>query len=164
MFLAFYLLDKIVINDIIRSVTKPRPNRVATKEPTMRNMIVIFDYSEEYHPDEQPYELDRLEVPAKNEVCGNCRGEGRIVNPNIDGHGLTREDFDEDPQFEEDYFSGVYDIHCPECKGKRVIKTPDLSQMTDQQKKVYWAYQNDREDEMREMEWERRISEYGGQW
>lgn len=53
-------------------------------------------------------------------VCPRCRGEGTIVNPEIDGNGLTSSDFDEDPDFRENYFSGVYDISCPCCNGQRV--------------------------------------------
>lgn len=65
-------------------------------------------------------------VPAvdgpKYRVCPRCSGEGRIVNPDVDGHGLTREDFEEaGPEFEQDYFGGVYDIACPECQGLRVV-------------------------------------------
>jgi hypothetical protein len=55
-------------------------------------------------------------------VCPVCRGNGETVNPNIDCNGLTREDFDEDPDFAEDYRSGVYDITCAACHGARVLK------------------------------------------
>jgi hypothetical protein len=61
------------------------------------------------------------ELPAKYAVCSRCRGEGSHVNPAIDGHGLSREDFDEDPDFEEAYFEGRYDVTCHECKGERVV-------------------------------------------
>jgi hypothetical protein len=47
------------------------------------------------------------------------------VNPSIDSHGLSREDFDQDPDFEEDYFSGVYDVPCYVCSGARVVKAPN---------------------------------------
>jgi hypothetical protein len=59
------------------------------------------------------------------EVCPRCRGEGKHVNPSIDSHGLSREDFDQDPDFEEDYFSGVYDVPCYVCSGARVVKAPN---------------------------------------
>lgn len=61
------------------------------------------------------------EFPARFAVCGRCHGEGTHVNPNIDGNGLTREDFAEDPDFEEAYFAGRYDVTCEECKGERVV-------------------------------------------
>lgn len=55
-------------------------------------------------------------------ICPVCNGEGTTVNPAIDAHGLTAEDFREDPDLAEDYASGVYDITCAACNGKRVVK------------------------------------------
>jgi hypothetical protein len=62
-------------------------------------------------------------------VCPVCDGEGTTVNPNIDANGLTREDFDEDPDFREDYMSGVYDITCAACHGKRVVKQSRIDEL-----------------------------------
>jgi hypothetical protein len=62
-------------------------------------------------------------------VCPVCNGEGKTVNPNIDAHGLTREDFDEDPDFAEDYMAGVYDITCAACNGMRVVKRQRIRQL-----------------------------------
>lgn len=62
-----------------------------------------------------------LEVPAVFDICPTCKGKGTHVNPSIDRHGLTREDFLEDPDFEEEYFNGTYDIKCNECDGLRVV-------------------------------------------
>lgn len=67
-----------------------------------------------------------LRVPAKYEVCGMCNGSGTVVDPNIDCGGLSQEDFYDDPTFAEDYFGGRYDIVCPDCKGKRVVTTPEF--------------------------------------
>ena len=78
---------------------------------------------------------ERLIVPAKIEVCGRCQGKGTHVNPSIDGNGLTREDFDADPDFEEQYFRGVFDVRCYECKGEKVVKVPDWDAMTEDQRK-----------------------------
>jgi hypothetical protein len=55
------------------------------------------------------------------EVCSVCRGNGQHVNPSIDAHGITWEEFDEDPDFKEEYFSGLYNVTCYECKGLRVL-------------------------------------------
>jgi len=66
-------------------------------------------------------EEQQVKFPAKTIVCYTCNGSGKTVNPDIDGNGLTREDFDADPDFEEAYFGGVYDITCRTCKGKNVI-------------------------------------------
>ena len=64
-----------------------------------------------------------VEVPAVWEVCGTCEGQGSHVNPSIDSHGISAEEFYEDPDFAEDYFSGRYDVPCNECGGRRVSPT-----------------------------------------
>lgn len=62
-------------------------------------------------------------------VCPVCDGEGKTVNPSIDAHGLTDEDFREDPDFAEDYRSGIYDITCAACHGMRVLKQARLREL-----------------------------------
>jgi hypothetical protein len=62
-------------------------------------------------------------------ICPVCEGEGKTVNPNIDANGLTAEDFNEDPDFREDYMSGVYDITCAACGGQRVIKKQRMKEL-----------------------------------
>jgi hypothetical protein len=62
-------------------------------------------------------------------VCPVCDGEGTTVNPDIDAHGLTHEDFDEDPEFAEDYQSGLYDITCRACAGKRVVTRDRIDEL-----------------------------------
>jgi len=54
-------------------------------------------------------------------VCPTCDGNGTHVNPSIDSEGISAEQFYEDPDFEEAYFSGVYDVACAECGGQRVV-------------------------------------------
>ena len=66
-----------------------------------------------------------LAVPYTLEVCQRCDGEGRHVNPAIDGNGLTQEDFDADPDFREAYFEGRYDVVCEECGGRNVVPEVD---------------------------------------
>jgi hypothetical protein len=61
-------------------------------------------------------------------VCPRCGGKGQHSNPAIDGNGLTREDFDQDPDFERDYLSGVYGVTCRTCKGHRVVTQAALDQ------------------------------------
>lgn len=65
------------------------------------------------------------ELPTRYEVCPLCQGKGTHVNPGIDAHGLTAEDFYEDPDFAEDYFRGRYDQICNECHGERVVEVVD---------------------------------------
>lgn len=66
-----------------------------------------------------------LKLPGRYEVCGRCEGTGKHVNPSVDGHGISAEEFAEDPDFKEAYFSGVYDVTCHDCKGLRVVPVLD---------------------------------------
>lgn len=59
-------------------------------------------------------------LPAEAEVCETCDGRGTYVNPAIDAHGISREEFDADPEFEEAYFSGAYNETCETCHGLRI--------------------------------------------
>ena len=80
-----------------------------------------------------------LHVPAIWEVCSVCDGKGKHVNPSIDSNGLTAEDF-EDRDFEEDYFSGVYDVPCSCCRGNRVEPIVNWSAMDDKLKAYVQDY------------------------
>lgn len=81
------------------------------------------------------------EFPLEYTVCSGCQGKGKHVHRAIDGHGLTREDFDEDPDFAEAYFSGRYDVTCEECDGARVVPVLALEEerFTPEQRDA-WAY------------------------
>ena len=85
---------------------------VSFNERTMTAIVI--------NEDDNGNEVER-KVKCHYEVCDTCRGTGSHVNPSIDCGGLTSEDFDDDPDFREDYFSGVYDVTCYECNGKRVV-------------------------------------------
>jgi hypothetical protein len=82
-----------------------------------------------------------VEIPARYEVCGTCEGKGTHVNPSIDSHGLTWDDFAEDPDFAEGYWEGRYDVPCNECGGRRVSPVVDESRATEAQQKMFndWA-------------------------
>lgn len=69
-------------------------------------------------------EEEDVEVPCKFEVCPNCNGHGSHVNRSIDCNGISDQDFSEDPDFEEAYFGGAYDVRCDECGGDRVMPVP----------------------------------------
>jgi DnaJ-class molecular chaperone len=62
-------------------------------------------------------------------ICPACDGEGTTINPAIDCHGLTREDFAEDPDFAEDYMSGVYNITCAACSGSGKVTAERIKQL-----------------------------------
>ena len=73
------------------------------------------------------------QFPAVFDVCDKCSGKGKHVNPNVDGHGISKEEFDEDPDFKEAYFAGAYDITCIKCDGKRVIGVINEKALSDEQ-------------------------------
>lgn len=84
-------------------------------------------------PSEQPcpgcddgthYDVE-CELPWRYDVCPVCEGKGTHVNPSIDASGLTAADFDDDPDFRDDYMSGHYDQTCNRCQGKRVVPVVD---------------------------------------
>ena len=75
--------------------------------------------------DDETTFIETVVLPTRFEVCGLCDGEGKHVNPSIDHNGISASEFHDDPEFAESYFSGVYDIPCNECHGKRVVKALD---------------------------------------
>lgn len=74
-------------------------------------------------------------LPSHRIVCPRCEGEGRHVNPAVDGDGLTEEQLS-DPDFREGYKSGRYDVTCEICKGDRVVEEVDEDSLTDEQRKI----------------------------
>ena len=68
-------------------------------------------------------------LPAMYEVCLTCDGKGTHVNPAIDDNGISAQEFIEDPDFQEAYFNGTYDVQCYECKGKRVVPRVDANRV-----------------------------------
>lgn len=96
---------------------------------------------------EEGHEVE-LAIPAKFSLCPRCRGVGSHVNPAIDGNGISPDQFREDPDFEEAYFRGDYDVACHRCAGEKVIKVIDRDRATDAEKKIF----DDQERELRELE------------
>src|SRR3954467_1010069 len=84
-----------------------------------RRMVARFTVEDE-HGEEVEHE-----VRLRFDVCDTCDGRGSHVNPSIDSHGLTAEDFDDDRDFAEDYRTGVYDVPCAQCHGERVVPVVD---------------------------------------
>lgn len=71
-----------------------------------------------------------ITIQAVYVVCSTCKGKGKHVNPSVDRHGITPEEFAEDPDFAEDYMKGAYDVPCVRCNGKRVVPEPDHDTLT----------------------------------
>ena len=101
-------------------------------------------------------------LPAVYEVCETCDGRGKHVNPSIDDEGISVEQFAEDPDFEESYRSGHYDVPCYECQGLRVVPRVDedkIKQGSEEVQSVFKKWQEALEEEdryRRERESERR--------
>ena len=81
--------------------------------------------------------IHTIELPAKFVVCDTCDGRGSHVNPSVDAHGLSREDFDDDPDFRDDYRAGVFDMECAGCGGRRVVPVPDEDACSTKALKAY---------------------------
>ncbi|MBK7823323.1 MAG: hypothetical protein IPJ61_20265 [Tessaracoccus sp.] len=90
------------------------------------------------------------------EVCGTCNGRGSHVNPGVDAHGITAEEFDEDPEFREEYFAGSYDVTCCECQGRRVVAMPDDANNAPELMLRLHAWQREERSSQREREAEMR--------
>jgi RecJ-like exonuclease len=104
--------------------------------------------------------------PARYEVCDRCDGKGTHTNPAIDGNGISPEEFREDPDFEEAYFRGDYDVSCSVCHGQRVVAVVDEPRLKGR-KALLWKVIEQREmDDSRERSMERQIMfmENGGRW
>jgi hypothetical protein len=81
-----------------------------------------------------------VEVPAYYEICSRCNGKGSHVNPAIDGHGISMEEWngpDWDDESREMYMNGGYDIACEAgCDhGKQLV--PDLDRINPEIVKAY---------------------------
>jgi len=81
-----------------------------------------------------------VRFPAKWGICDNCRGNGSHVNRSIDGNGLSADDFAEDPDFREDYMSGIYDVCCEECYGSGKVLVVDEGRLNTEQQNLYHKY------------------------
>jgi len=88
-----------------------------------------------------------MRVRSKFEVCSQCSGSGKVVRPEIDCGGLSQEDFYDDPDFEEAYFSGRYDVTCPTCHGKRVEAIPQFPEWLNEEIE---SYEQDQWDSIQE--------------
>lgn len=109
-----------------------------------------------------------VRVPVTMAVCPGCRGRGAHVNRAVDGHGLTAEDFAEDPDFAEDYRRGVYDVTCEACDGRRVVpelpalQGDDAPQLTELQRKAIEQWFESLQQDAQDAAYRR--MEMGGGW
>lgn len=82
---------------------------------------------------------------AKTIVCPRCDGQG-VHDHQAFSSGVG--DLD-DPDFNESYFRGDYDVRCEECAGKNVIDVVDHAKLSDKMlKRVYkQEYQQYRDEQ-----------------
>jgi predicted methyltransferase len=96
-------------------------------------------------------------LPSKRVVCPACDGKGYYVNPNIDGNGISPLEFDEDPEFKENYLSGLYDVRCETCQGENVIQIVDMDKLTPKMRENLQRNWQQEAAHRRECEAERRM-------
>jgi len=97
-----------------------------------------------------------LSLPTYREVCSRCQGTGTHCNPSIDGNGISQEEFDQDPEFEENYFSGAYDVTCNECGGENVVEVVDEEKLKPEDLKAYQRWARNQEEMEREAKYQER--------
>ena len=98
-----------------------------------------------------------VEFRARYEVCGLCNGHGKHVNPSIDAHGISADEFYEDPDFADAYRAGAYDVTCYRCGGNRVEPVIDEGSADPEALAAWRAREEARESSRREYEMERRM-------
>lgn len=108
---------------------------------------------EAYTPEE---DFVVVTLPTKFAVCSRCDGTGVHDNPAF-SDGITPEQFDEDPDFKEAYFSGRYDVRCEVCDGLRVESVPDEERCEPWKIKAYHEHLDGIRSCLAEMEAERRM-------
>jgi len=87
---------------------------------------------------------DEIELPARWEICDRCDGEGQHVNPNVDGHGISAEEWEQDwdEESREGYFRGDYDVPCEaRCNGGKVLVVDEEACKNEPLKSLYEAYE-----------------------
>ena len=115
----------------------------------------IEDWIESGHPlvEELSFnENGHVKVPLAWEVCPTCNGKGTHVNPSIDCGGLSSDSFADDPDFEDSYFSGVYDVQCYGCCGDRVLPfcaDEEVNKILDEKAEEEAYHQSERDAERR---------------
>ena len=78
---------------------------------------------------------ETLVLPTRRIVCPECGGRGKDIFSN----GVPSQYFEEDPDFAEDYRSGMYDAVCGECHGHNVVDEFDYEAMdSETRRKVEW--------------------------
>lgn len=91
-----------------------------------QHMKAVVTWIDEHDVDQE------TKLPAKFEVCDNCKGKGRHMTPSMRDHAYSAEEFMEafpEPEDRAGYFGGAYDVECTECHGERVVMVVDLDDL-----------------------------------
>ena len=87
-----------------------------------------------------------IELPMGWQVCPVCDGKGSHVNPSIDAGGISREQFEDDPDFAEQYWNGTYDQTCTRCNGRTTVPAVNWEALTEEQRSLYQQQLRDEDD------------------
>jgi hypothetical protein len=90
-----------------------------------RRMVAVAEIA--WEDEDGEYIEDEVEVFVTYDVCPTCDGIGHYVNPSIDSHGISADEWygEWDEEERDCYMSGGYDITCNECGGSRVVAVVD---------------------------------------
>lgn len=95
----------------------------------------------------------RIDLPSEWEICGRCDGHGTHTNPNIDGNGISQDEWegpDWDDESREMYRTGGFDVRCEAgCEGGKVLVVKEEA-LTADQRRVYEEWMRDESESARE--------------
>ena len=95
--------------------------------------------------------MEVVSLPAVHIVCPDCEGHGTVLNASMRHHAYTQEEFDQfSDEEKEEYFKqgGAYDVTCPTCNGRNVVKVVDRDRMmSDRQRAALKKLDADAEDD-----------------
>jgi hypothetical protein len=79
-----------------------------------------------------------LDVPFKWEICDRCDGKGQHDNPAF-SDGISGEEWNNewDDEERESYMRGAYDVRCENDCDNGKVRSPDLTGLTEEQRKDY---------------------------
>jgi len=89
---------------------------------------------------DQEGEQVRVTLPGRLVVCPRCNGRG-VVDHEAFSNGISPEEFAEDPEFAEQYRSGMFDVTCHICQGKNVVPEPNVDQFSPEQHELWEVHQ-----------------------
>ena len=97
-------------------------------------------------------------LPTTWVVCPTCGGNGKYVNPSIDAHGITADEWSNwDDEDREAYHSGGYDVTCEECNGRTTVLAVDEDNCPKKLLDLYRGQQESLADMYAEEDAERRF-------